>query len=78
MHVAGKILGNICLKAIIDTFFSQYVVCDQRRDRGNQFFGWGDIWQKGKVQTFGIAGRLHPQFPLLMGHPDKENPEEDA
>ena len=33
----------------------------------------GDIQQKGKLQTYGLAGRLPPpptQFPPLVGHPD--------
>ena len=50
------------------------MVCDQRRDRGIQFFGGGDIQQKEKVQAFGFAGRtpppLPPKFPPLVEHPD--------
>ena len=45
-------------------FFYQYVVCDQGRDRGTQFFGGGDIQQRGKVQTFGLAGRPPPPSPI--------------
>ena len=36
---------------------------------GTQFFSGGDIQQRGKVQTFWLAGRP-PKFPLLVGHPD--------
>ena len=34
MHATGKMLGKICLKAIRDFSFFQYVVCDQDRDVG--------------------------------------------
>ena len=39
MRAARKIFGKICLKAIRDTFF-QYVLCDQKRGGGTQFFVW--------------------------------------
>ena len=46
MIVLLKIYATkIYLKAIIDNFF---VVCDKGRDRGTQFFGGGDIQQKGE------------------------------
>ena len=44
------------------------MLCDQGKDRGTQFFGGGNI-QQSKVQTFGLAGRPLPQFPLLVAHP---------
>ena len=34
IHATGKIFGKICLKAVIDTIFPQYVIYDQGRDRG--------------------------------------------
>ena len=40
-----------------------------RGEIGAQFFVWGDIQQKWKVQIFGLAGR-RPQFPPLVEHPD--------
>ena len=33
IYAAGKIIGKISLKAIRNTFFFQYVVCDQRREK---------------------------------------------
>ena len=48
------------------------MVCDKGRDRGTQFFGGGDIQQKGKVKTFSLAGGdvimwfLIQQFPLCL------------
>ena len=56
MYAAGKIFGKIYLKAIRDTLFYQYVVCDQDRDKETRFFGGGDIQQKEKIQTFGSSG----------------------
>ena len=44
------------------------MVCNQRRDRGNHLFGEGDIQQKRKGQTFGLAGR--PILPPLVGLPN--------
>ena len=29
MHASGKIFDKICLKSVRDTFFFQYLVCDQ-------------------------------------------------
>ena len=60
MRAAGRIFGKKLEILIRDTFFFQYVVCDQERDGGTRFFYGGDIQQKGKVQT----------FSLLVGHPD--------
>ena len=34
IYAAVKIFGKICLKVIRDTFFFQYVVCDQGREGG--------------------------------------------
>ena len=51
MHVAHKIFGKTRLKAIRDTFFSNRVL---------SFLVGGDIQQKGKVKTFGLTGRPHP------------------
>ena len=39
-------------------------------NRGNKLFGRGDIQQKGKIQTFWLAGRL-PKFSHLVRHPDR-------
>ena len=68
MHASGKMFDRICLKDVGDTFFFQYMECDQGTG-GLIFFGWGDIQQKGKVQNFWLAGRP-PKFPPLVGHPD--------
>ena len=50
------------------------MVCDQRRDWETQFFGGGDIKQKGKVQTFELQGDLlipsPPPPSPLVGHPN--------
>ena len=41
------------------------------RTEGLNFFGGGDIQQKRKVQTFGLAGGAHPfQIPHLVVNPD--------
>ena len=84
MRTAGKIFGKICLRNR-DTFLSN-MVCDQGRDGvrpegmwRNQFFGGGDIQQKGKVQTFGHKGGTHSLS--LCGKSwsaHKEHPEECA
>ena len=66
MGAAGKLFGKIGLKVISKTFF-QYVVSDHARNGGTQFFGEGDILQKGKVQTFGLAPL---QVSPLVAHPD--------
>ena len=57
MHATGKMLGKNCLKTIRDTFSSQYVVCIEEKGGRTRFFGGGNIQQKGKVKTFGYAGR---------------------
>ena len=72
MHAAVKSYGKICLKAIGDTFF---LICGlwSGEGQGTYFLGGDNIQQKGKVQTFGLAGRPPPpslQFSLLEGHPD--------
>ena len=69
MHASGKIFDRICLKADGDSFFFQYRYGVRSEDRGTQFFGAGNIQQKGKVQNFWLAGRP-PKFPPLLGHPD--------
>ena len=47
-------------------------------DRWSQFFGGGDIQQKGKVQTLWLAGRLPPILLLSWAFwsPHKKNSEE--
>ena len=66
----AKILVKFVWKLLKIPFF-QYVVCDQGRDKGTQFFGVGCIQQKGVVQKFWLAGELpQPQFHLLVGHSD--------
>ena len=70
MHAAGKIFVKTYLKAIRDTFFPNmwnFPICD--------IF----IQQKGKVETFRLAGRP-PSSPVssLSGtswSPHEENPE---
>ena len=57
MHASGKIFDRICLKADGDSFFFQYRYGVRSEDRGTQFFGAGNIQQKGKVQNFWLAGR---------------------
>ena len=51
IYGTGKIFGKICLKAIRDTFFSIYGLW-AGKGRGTG----GDTQQKGKVQTFSLAG----------------------
>ena len=47
------------------------MICDQRRDRGGQFFDGGDILnRRGKFKFLGMQGDPPCQFPALVGHPD--------
>ena len=60
-YATDKIFGKICLKTIRDTFFSNMrsVIMG---GKGN----WGDIQQKGKVQTFSpVGGPLPQSLPLV-------------
>ena len=72
MCVTDKIFDKICLKAIV------FPICGlwSEEELETQFFvGGGDIQQKRKVQTFGLA----PGSPSLSGTswcPHKENPQE--
>ena len=50
-------------------FFFQYRYGLCSGDRETQFFGGGNIQQKGKVQTFWLAGRP-PKYPPFVGQPD--------
>ena len=57
MHTAGKIFVKTYLKAIRDTFFSQYVIFLSNR--------------RGKLKLLGLQGDPPPpQFPRLVEHPD--------
>ena len=65
MCPAGEIFSKICLP------FFQYVVCDQGRNKGNQFFGWGNkragnirgiFWAEGGY--FGFLGMRRGEVPL--------------
>ena len=57
MHAAGKIFVKTYLKAIRDTFFSQYVIFLSNR--------------RGKLKLLGLQGDPPPpQFPRLVEHPD--------
>ena len=56
MHAAGKIFVKTYLKAIRDTFFSQYVLFLSNR--------------RGKLKLLGLQGDPPPHFPRLVGHPD--------
>ena len=53
MHAAGKMFFKTYLKAIRDTFFIP--IC------------YIFIQQKGKVETFRLAGRQPVPFPSLSG-----------
>ena len=75
----AKFLVKFVWKLLGIPFFLICGVCDQRRDRGTQFFGGVDITQKGEVHTFGFAER--PSNSFLNGtswFPHKENSEEVA
>ena len=65
MHAAGKIFVKTYLKAIRDTFFSQYVIFLSNR--------------RGKLKLLGLQGDPPPSpFPSLSGKswsPHEENPE---
>ena len=52
IYATSKVFDKICL-------ISQYVVCDQERERGLEVISN----RKGKVQTFGIAVGLPPPIP---------------
>ena len=67
MLASEKIFDKIFWKLLEISFFPIWGLWSG--DRGTQFFGGGDIQQKGKVQTFWLAGRP-PKFPPLVGHPD--------
>ena len=55
MHASGKIFDKICLKAIRDTFFFQYVVCDL--GTGGVNFLLGVISNRRvKFKLFGFQG----------------------
>ena len=57
MHTAGKVFVKTYLKAIRDTFFSQYVIFLSNR--------------RGKLKLLGLQGDPPPpQFPRLVEHPD--------
>ena len=70
MHAAGKTWGKICLQAIRVTFFLQYVVHDQGKDKGgmkerrevNFLVGGkkrGDIQKRGRdVLNFDHEGSI--------------------
>ena len=60
IYTADKVFGKICLKTIRDTFLLK---CGLRLGEGKRT--GGDIQQKGKVQTFSLAGGPLPPFPLL-------------
>ena len=59
-----KYFDKICLKAARANMWS--VIKGQR----DSVFWWGDIQQRGKVQTFRLAGRPTPKYPSLVGHSD--------
>ena len=66
-----KIFGKICLKVIRDTFFSNMWSAISGVTGRLKVLVEGDIQQKGKLQTYGLAGRPpHTQFPPVVGHPD--------
>ena len=76
-----KIFGKISLKTIRDTFFSNMWSAISGGTGGLKVLVGGDIQQKGKLQTCGLAGRPPTRFPPLCGtswSPHKENPEEGA
>ena len=55
MHVSGKMLDRICLKAVRDTFFFQYMEFDQ--GTGGLSFLVGVISNiRGKLKLFGLLG----------------------
>ena len=51
-----KIFGKICLKIIRGTFFSNMWSAVSGGTGGLKVLVGGDIQQKGKLQTYGIAG----------------------
>ena len=58
MHAAGKMFVKTYLKAIRESFFSQYVIFLSNR--------------RGKLKILGLQEDPPPPpyFPRLMGHPD--------
>ena len=77
----------ICLKTIGDIFFSNMWSGISGETRRLKFLVGGDIHQKGKLQTYGIAGRTRPPSHLVppipslsetSWSPHNENPEEGA
>ena len=79
-----KIFGKTCLKIFRNTFFSNMWFGISRGTGGLKVLVGGDIQQKGKLQTYGLAGRApKPPAPIpstsgTSWSPHKENPEEGA
>ena len=73
MHATDKMFDKICLKAIKDTFVSNMWSVTRGWGRGGgvlSFLLRGNIQQKRKFQTFGLAERPSPQFVPLVEHTD--------
>ena len=67
-----KVFGKICLKIIKDTFFPNMCSVISRGTGGPKVLVGGDIQQKGKLQTYELAGRPShtnsslPQWDILI------------
>ena len=55
MHASGKTFDRICLKAIRDTFFYQYIECDQGTGGLKFLVGVISNW-KEKFKVFDLLG----------------------
>ena len=71
IYATDKIFGKIYLKTLRDIFFSNTWSTISGGTGRLKILVRGDIQQNGKVETYGLAGRLpHLQFPALVGHHD--------
>ena len=70
IYATDKFFGKICLKTIRDIFFSDMWSAISGGTGWLKVLVGGDVQQKGKVQTFGLAGKPPSQFPPLVGHFD--------
>ena len=58
MLAVGKTFGKICLKALsLNTFFPIYGLWS-REGHGHSVFWWSWYSTEGKIQIFGLSGRL--------------------
>ena len=60
IYATDKIFGKSCLKTFRDTVFFQYVVCNQRRDRGLKVLVGVISNRRGKFRLMDFQGYPPP------------------